>query len=292
MKKLLVPFSTACMLLAALPSSAAEQRLLITPQQTDERLAADELPHLVVYDPATEKPQAPLLVWLPGTNGRAAPGQRFFFETVLQQGYRLVSMTYLNSQSVSQVCVGPTLRAHPNCAGQVRQQRVWGEPQTRFIADKPEEAIVSRLTRLLQHLARSDAAGQWVQYLDGDEPRWERIVLAGQSQGGGMAGFIAQTRRVAGVLMFSGGWDHGAGGDIAAWYSRASQTPPERWHGTFHVDERQAATMARIYGRQGVPAAQIHALSQPVRPGGQPHGEGIANPVYKTLWEQMLKLQR
>lgn len=291
MKNLLLPVGTASLLLASLPALAAEQRLLITPHQTDERLAADELPHLVVYDLATEKPQAPLLVWLPGTNGRASPGQRPFFETVQQQGYRLISLTYLNSQSVSQVCVAPVLRAEPSCAGRVRQQRVWGEPQTRFIADKPEEAIVPRLTRLLQHLARSDAAGQWAQYLDGEEPRWERIVLAGQSQGGGMAGFIAQTRRVAGVLMFSGGWDHGAGGDIAGWYSRASQTPAERWHGTFHVDEPQAATMERIYRRQGVPVAQIHALSQPVRPGGQAHGEGIANPVYKPMWEQMLKLQ-
>jgi hypothetical protein len=49
--------------------------------------------------------------------------------------------------------------------------------------------------------------------------------------------------------------------------------------------------MERIYRRQGVPVAQIHALSQPVRPGGQAHGEGIANPVYKPMWEQMLKLQ-
>lgn len=106
-----------------------------------------------------------------------------------------------------------------------------------------------------------------------------------------MAGFIAQTRRVAGVLMFSGGWDHGPDGDIAAWYSRDSQTPSQRWHGSFHVDEPQAATMERIYRRLGVPATQIHALSQPVRPGGSPHGEGIANPAYKPMWERMLKLQ-
>lgn len=282
---------TLGLLLAALAQAqAAEQRLLVSPHATDERLGADELPHLVAYD--AEKAQAPLLVWLPGTNGRASPGPRQLFETVLQQGYRLVSMTYLNSNAVSQVCVGPTLRAQPSCAGRVRQHRVWGEPHTRLIDDKPEDAIVPRLTKLLQHLARTDAAGQWAQYLDGDEPRWERIVVAGQSQGGGMAGFIAQTRRVAGVIMFSGGWDRASsGGDIAEWYSRSSLTPPQRWHGTFHKDEPQAATMERIYRRQGVPVAQIHALSQPVRENGNPHGEGIANPVYRPLWEQMLKLQ-
>ena len=49
------------------------------------------------------------------------------------------------------------------------------------------------------------AAGRLTGDLNGDAPRWERLVLAGQSQGGGMAAFIAQTRRVAGVIMFSGG---------------------------------------------------------------------------------------
>jgi hypothetical protein len=53
------------------------------------------------------------------------------------------------------------LRAQPACAGQMRQQRVWGEPQTSLIADRPEEAIVPRLTHLLQHLARTDPAGHW-----------------------------------------------------------------------------------------------------------------------------------
>jgi len=276
------------LLLGVSAARAAEQRLLIEPHATDARLPAQEPPHLVVYD--AEKAQAPLLVWLPGTHGRAAPGQRHFFETAAEQGYRLISLTYLNAEAVSQVCVGSALRSLPSCAARMRQHRVWGEPQTRLIDDRPEDAIVPRLTQLLKHLARSDAAGHWEQYLEGEEPRWERIVLAGQSQGGGMAGFIAKTRRVAGVLMFSGGWDHRADGDIAEWYARPGLTPPQRLHGTFHQDEPQASTMERIYRRMGLPADHIHALSLPVK-ARSPHGEGIANPVYKPLWEQMLKLQ-
>ena len=44
------------------------------------------------------------------------------------------------------------------------------------------------------------------QVLDGDEPRWARVVLAGQSQVGGMAACNASTRNVVGKVMFSGGW--------------------------------------------------------------------------------------
>jgi hypothetical protein len=64
-----------------------------------------------------------------------------------------------------------------------------------------------------------------------------------------------------------------------------------RWHCTFHVQEAQAATMERIYQRLGLTASQIHGLAQPVQ-GAQAHGEGIHNPAYRALWQQMLELQR
>jgi hypothetical protein len=48
--------------------------------------------------------------------------------------------------------------------------------------------------------------------------------------------------------------------------------------------------MELAYRRLGLAAGQIHGLSQPVK-GAHPHGEGIANPDYLPLWEQMLQLQ-
>jgi esterase/lipase len=77
------------------------------------------------------------------------------------------------------------------------------------VTDRPGEAIVPHLTLLLQDLVRSADGDHWAQYLDGDEPCWTSVVLAGQSQGGSMAAFIAQTRNVAGVVTFSGGWTVG-----------------------------------------------------------------------------------
>lgn len=281
----------ALVLAAAGTAQAAEQQRLVAPHQTDARLAVGEAPHLVLQETdRASSPDEPLLVWLPGTGGQPATGPRKFLEAALQQGYRVLGLSYLDTPAVSQVCVGATLRAQPACAGRLRQQRVWGEPQTRLIDDRPEDAIVPRLTRLLQHLARSDPAGAWAQYLDGDEPRWSRLVLAGQSQGGGMAAYIAQTRRVAGVVMFSGGWDQRTRGEIADWYGRPSATPPQRWHATFHTEEAQADTMAQIYRRLGLPAGNIHALAEPVQ-GRRAHGEAITNGAYRPLWETMLRLQ-
>lgn len=272
--------------LAAGPAWAGEpQRLLVAPHDTDARLSVDDAPHWVVYEDAAAA--QPLLVWLPGTNGHPNTGPKLFFDTVLQQGYRLLALSYNTAIGVSQVCNVPRVRTLPRCAEQFRQQRVWGDQATDLIPDRAEDAIVPRLVKLLQHLAVADPAGQWAQYLDGAEPRWDRILLAGQSQGGGMAAFLAQSRKVAGVLMFSGGWDHGSNGQIAGWYARASQTPPQRWHATFHVEEPNAPTMAKIGRTLGLPAAHIHALDQPVL-GRNPHTEGISNPAYQPLWREAL----
>jgi hypothetical protein len=288
------PDRRACLLggilgLLSLSAVSAEQRRVIPPQATDPRLSADDAPHLVID--GGDGADAPLLVWLGGTNGTPERGPRGFYEAARREGYRLLAVSYLDTQAVAGVCVGATLRARPACAGQMRQHRVWGEPLTDLIADRPEDAIVPRLTALLRHLARTEPAGRWEQYLDGAEPRWPRVVLAGQSQGGGMSAYIAQTRRVAGVIVFSGGWDRRPGGDIADWYGRPSETPPQRWHATFHAQEPQAATLERTYQRLGVPPAQIHRLDEPVQ-GSMAHTEGIRNPAYRALWEEMLRATR
>ncbi len=289
----------AAMVLLASPGGAGAQavRLSVAPADTDPRLPASDPPHEVRYERAVEgaadRPdaRAPLLVWLPGTGGQPETGPQAFYATVQQQGWRLLALSTINTPAVAQMCTGALLRSQPRCASLVRQQRTWGQSQPALLPDRPEDAIVPRLVALLRHLVQIDPAGQWQHYLDGDEPRWAAITLAGQSQGGGMAATIAQARSVAGVLMFSGGWDRQPNGDLADWYRRPSQTPPERWHATYHVAEPQADALARSYQLLGVPAAQQHALDLPVQ-GPAAHGEGIRNPAYAPLWRQMLARPR
>ncbi len=41
----------------------------------------------------------PLLVSLPGTGGQPATGPRLFFEAALQQGYRVLALSYPNTSA-------------------------------------------------------------------------------------------------------------------------------------------------------------------------------------------------
>src|SRR6266446_5925772 len=75
------------------------------------------------------------------------------------------------------------------------------------------------------------------QPLENGAPKWGRIVLAGQSQGAGMATLIAKRQAAARVILFSSPWDFvvsdGNARRLAAWISAPSKTPPERWFGGY-----------------------------------------------------------
>lgn len=266
-------------------SHAATRQLSIAPSLTNELIRTTDPHHLILYDPAGR--QGKLLVWLPGTGGKPDKGPQQIYQTALEQGYRVIGLSYVDEPAVAQVCVGQRNKDEPGCAEKFRQKRAFGDNVTALIDDQPQDAIVSRLSKLLQHLVTTDNEGQWGKYLTGTRLRWESIVLAGQSQGGGMAAFIAKRERVARVIIFSGGWDMDAQGQIAGWYRMPSATPPELWYATYHVEEKQAKTMEEIYRALGLPPENVKPLDLPVH-GNTAHGDGIHNPAYKAWWVKAL----
>lgn len=265
----------------------------ILPADTDGGIVANSGPHIVFS--SERGGRAPLLVFLPGTGGettRTVVGEQAFIDTALAQGYRFIILSYIDTPAVSQVCTRPVLATNPDCAAQLRQKRAFGENTTALIQDKPKDAIVHRLTALLRYLAKTDPQGRWEQYLDQQAVDWSKVVLSGQSQGGGMAAYIAKRVAVRGVIDFSGGWDMRANNRIASWYSSPGVTPPDRLFGTYHVQENFASAIHLSYNAMRIPADHQFALNKPIRrpnadnPG---HGEGASNPVYRELWQEMLE---
>lgn len=280
------------LLAAACSANAAIDRIEVRPTDIDHELATASGPHVIFRD--KDESQAPLLIFLPGTGGETvvtAKTERAFIDTALAEGYRVIILSYIDTPAVAQVCTLQVLAHDPACTEKIRQKRIFGDDTTGLINDRAKDAIVPRLTMLLNHLAKSDAQGHWEKYLEGDRPRWSSIVLSGQSQGGGMAAFLAKRYLVAGVIDFSGGWDMRSRTQIATWYAASGATPSQRLFGTFHVKERFAKQIAASYEAMQFPADHQFALDKPVRnpaannPG---HGEGASNPAYKEIWAAIL----
>lgn len=265
-------------------------QLEIRPSATSGAIKAADSPHIVLFD--TERKSADLLLWLPGTLGSPRLGPRMNFpQFAAQQGYRVVMLSYITDQGVSNVCVGANLKANRKCAEQFRHKRIFGGTGFDLIADQPQDAIAYRLTKLLHMLRDTRKDEDWAQYLKEDgSPRWERIAVSGQSQGGGHAAFIAKAHAVARVVMLSGGWDKSAPGEIADWYTKPSATPLDRWFAAYHVEEPTAATMADIAKSLKVPVGQVGAFDKPVA-GGKAHGEAMSNIAYVPWWSAALGLK-
>ena len=259
----------------------------IKPSDTDSTIKNANNAHLIIYDASVS--QGKLFLFLPGTHGIPEKGPKYLFKTAIEQGYKVINLSYIDEQAVASICRGKTLANDPNCTEKFRNQRIFGTKPTSLIPDEPQDAIVNRLTKLLIYLKDFDRKGNWGIYLKNDGSlNWTMITVAGQSQGGGMAAFIAKRCLVNRIITFSGGWDHSSTGKIANWYFQPSITPPDNWFGTYNIKEPTASIIYETYKAMNIPENHIYPLNLKVRKGKRAHGEGIRNIAYKKIWIKLL----
>ena len=239
----------------------------VTPQATDPAIARFNNPHYVVIDPGAA-PSADLLLFMPGSGGNPA-NVSDFLNVAAVQGYRVVSLSYNDLPAVVALCPRDP---DPGCSAKVRQKRIFGDDVTRTIDDRPAESIVNRLVKLLVTLDRDDPSEGWSQYVADGAPKWERIVVAGHSQGAGMAAYIAQRRRVARVVLFSSPWDfYGRNRQLAPWIlTGPGVTPADAWFGAYHRKENTSDLIARAYKALKIPERNIRVFTlEPSRVVGE-----------------------
>lgn len=258
----------------------------IKPSVTDSQITAADTQHLVMYHPSMIKGK--LFLFLPGTNGIPLKGPRDLFVTAVESGYHVINLSYINQPAVARTCNPKRDTFFEDCAEQFRMKRVFGQVNKVDVPDQPQDAILNRLTKLLVYLSIHDDLGGWNNFLENGTLKWELITVSGQSQGGGMAAFIAKRVLVDKVISFSGGWDFSAKDQIANWYANESITPTNRFYATYNVAEPMAATIAKTCKAMSIPKEQIFALSLEKREGKKAHSDGVRNLLYKDLWIDLL----
>jgi hypothetical protein len=290
--KFAVVFLCVCLCVGLAAASQAQasaelelQVLRVKPSEADPAVRNFDEPNLILV-PRQAAPGAPLAVFLPGTGGRPE-NVRLLLGVIAGQGYRVIGLEYNDEPAVVQVC---PRRPEAECSGKFRQQRVFGNADSPPVGNIVDESIVRRLVMLLRHLARQQPAAQWESYLDGDEPRWSRLVVSGLSQGAGMAAYIAKQRRVARVVLFSSPWDfYGPRRSLAPWMSEPSETPPERWFAEFHRREMTAPLIVQAYRLLGVPDAQVRIFDLEAPEGARGpnpfHSSTVRLPDYAPDWQ-------
>ncbi|MGH6788040.1 MAG: BPSS1187 family protein [Novosphingobium sp.] len=204
----------------------------VLPAVTSPAISTAFSAHFTVTPSPAVAPAGRLFVMLPGTG--AIP--RFYREvarTGATRGYHGIGLTYPNDVAVGDRCAG---NADLDCAAKVRREVVTGDNTSPLIDVTPADSIAGRLAVLLAYMHGAYPTEGWGQFLVGGQLDWSRITVAGHSQGGGHAAFMAKLFVLDRTVMFSSPGDIGqTQGTLAPWMSWPNLTPAARQFGFTHT---------------------------------------------------------
>jgi hypothetical protein len=282
-------------------ANAAQDDICVTlaPEATDPAIDRWLAPHLICHDPSARQ-SGRLLLFYAGS--RAVPDQ--YYRTLLKEaalsGHHAIGLSYSNDKAVEwQLCRNS---GDPSCNGKVRLEQLTGEDVSQVIDVSRANSIEHRLARALSYLAEKRPQQGWNNFLQPDgSPKWDAIIVAGHSQGGGEALMTARRHEVARLVMFA--WTDFRQGKLDPWITQdaRSATPTERFYAFRHLRDRIDETRAvwrflklDAFGpevdvsRSAPPYGNTHMLVASMLP---PQPEGVTfrgAPLRAGLWPHMV----
>lgn len=207
-----------------------------------------------VLQPAVDGRRNVLVIFLGGT-GSTPSDYTTIVDHVGSLGFGVVDLRYPDGRLVGAVC-----DTNDACFTNLRGATTFGEDtvyaagspgyNSRIINVDAQNSIIGRTVAVIDYLANLDGWDRdyWDQFLIADPqspyvarnfgpayPDWSKIIVAGHSQGGGDAAFIAMHlpggSPVRRVVMFSSPNDNVDGLISASWISEPSSTPLSRYWG-------------------------------------------------------------
>jgi dienelactone hydrolase len=290
------------------------QSFSVLPRATDPQIDTFNDEHTIYINPAVA-PRKELLVFLPGTNGKTK-NTKLFCTRAAELGYQVICLMYPDNLSAT-ACWSDSDK---ESFTKFRLELIEGGEKSPYLEINRANSIENRLIKLLVYLRTQRPREGWEQFLSPkDELAWERLALAGQSQGGGHAALMAREHTVARVIMFSSPKDYSRRyNQPAAWYTTPN-TPLSRYFTFQHIQDKQGCNyqqqleilkklgltklgepvsvdtekppyahshiLTTNYPGTPVPSTQAH--TSVVGDGGTPKNEQ-KQPLFEPVWTYML----
>ena len=254
---------------SALQLSAQVQIYPVAPKTTDNRIDTALQDHYAFVNRSVTTLNR-LVIFFPGT-GAEPRNYRVFPTVAANLGFHAIGLMYPNDETVNGRC--GALSADLDCYGAIRGETLDGINRTDKAVVSLANSIENRCVKLLQYLHRQYPQDNWAQYLErtatGDTvPRWGNIIVAGHSQGGGYAGYIAVTKRVARCIMF-GAMDYNVPARrMANWMTGAKATPQGEFFAMGHIRDELVnyeTLSGMAWTAYGIPAAGAIVNADSVR---------------------------
>lgn len=263
-----------------------------SPQDADPE-ASLHLDTQLAYLDTRVSSRGQLVVFLHGAGSPSTCGRPEHGQMLAGLGFHVVSPCYVADYGVG------------NCGDDVggcRLEAFEGVDHSPVIDIDPPDSTEYRVARALEYLQEQHPGGDWQYYLDGEIPRWDRMIITGGSHGGSSSGVAGMHRLVHRVVMLSGPLDSGQ-----AWLSGVPLTPIDRFYGFTHTGDGQHEGHLAAFEALGLPGAPTvvdgamppyggsHRLVTSA-PTGNGHGSTSANNsspqqdgewVFLPVWETM-----
>lgn len=193
---------------------------------TNSQIVQMRGPHEVYWSDLKSKET--LLIALGGTNSLPTD-MKAFDETAASLGMDVITVDYDNSV-ISTTCKDSKDDA---CFDHFRDEIATGNDVSNLVKVDKINSLESRIFHLLKFLAKSEPA-RWAPYISGKDIRWNKVILAGHSQGSGHAAYLAKIHPAKGVVMLAGPQDRFADGRTVGWLARKSETSPTKYFSLLH----------------------------------------------------------
>jgi hypothetical protein len=254
----------------------------IAPQDTDAAIEAPRDPHFIAFDSGAPS-RGQLFLFLRGMAGVPADTS-LIVRQAAANGFHAVGLAYPNVARLLDLC---EKNADEQCFEKVRLETIDGQDRTPLLTITRPNSVINRLTKLIAHLATRFPSDGWSAYIDGEGPRWSKVRLGGQSEGGTHVALIARDHEVARLCMLESPVDligaaATAGRRVPPWIASARMTPVDRHYGVRHLRSSSvnAAAFAQAWTAFGMdrfgPAVATDTASPPY--GGSHHLTTDAEP--------------
>jgi hypothetical protein len=219
-----------CVIATFALSSAATQVYKVRPSVTDTAITQYNYQHHAFINKSVPSKNK-LFLFFSGTGGVPAVYQ-MVCRKASDLGYHAIGLTYPNDLSINNdICVSGT---DISCYETSRKEVLTGTDHSPYIQVDRTNSAENRLIRLLQYLNSTYPSDNWGLYLDGTgQIQWEHVIVAGHSQGGGMATMTGTMHAVSRVIIFD--WTDWRGVGPAPWIVNNGPTPPANFYGFTHV---------------------------------------------------------
>ena len=168
------------------------------------------------------EPRGQLVIWLMSHNGE-------LFKRLNSYGLHAIQPHYANKW-FGIVCQEKPVG--PECRGNVRLEAATGEDFSDAVDIPKPDGMMERSLQFVKWLAEENPEGKWDYFLtdDGNDLRWEDVIVSGASHGSTTAARFAKHVKVSRVVALCGPRDN-----YQTWQSLPSATPSNRIFGFSHV---------------------------------------------------------